>query len=47
MMQDVSALIGISAALAIGAASPGPGFVMVALGMKLVSSARAWLRGAF
>ena len=29
-MQDISALIGITAALAIGAASPGPSFVMVA-----------------
>ena len=39
-MEDLSALLGVIAALTVGVVSPGPSFVlMVALGMKLASSA--------
>lgn len=38
-MQELTALFGIAMALAIGAASPGPSFVMVA--RMAVSSSRA------
>jgi len=38
-MQDLPTLIGILAALTVGVVSPGPSFVMIALGLKLALSA--------